>query len=70
MHFEIDTLEIFLIITWWIVSKWVARLVFVGVVAKVIANMVQRAGNGIESKLQGFRGGKNTSNGAEEKEND
>jgi hypothetical protein len=71
MHIELDALEIFLIITWWVASKWVARLVFVGVVAKIIANIMQRAGDKIESKMQkfGVGVGKTEVNGAEEKQN-
>jgi hypothetical protein len=68
MHIELDTLEIFLIITWWIVSKWVARLVFVGVVAKIIASFMQRMGNNIDSKLQGFGIGKGKTSSDSENE--
>jgi hypothetical protein len=63
MHIELDTLEILLIVAWWFLSKWVSRLVFVSLIGKVIAVIMKKAGEGVESRFQKFTGKNNGGSG-------
>lgn len=58
MHIELDTMEICLIIFWWVASKWLARFVVLGLITKVIAKLKGRAVDSVEKLKTDLRGSK------------
>jgi hypothetical protein len=58
VHIEIDTWEIILIITWWVLSKWLARFVVLGLITKVVSLFKAKVEKKIENVKSDFTGNK------------
>lgn len=51
VHIELDIVEIMVLITWWITSKWLARFVILGLIGK-LASAFKKKGEEKLGKLK------------------